>query len=89
MSQNEPQFEVLFLDSGREPQCAPDPAYPKGMDVVLTRNTKIRCVVAVPYPAPRCGMWHIKCNKCGVVVGVTTAGRVDDPRSVHIRCQLS
>lgn len=40
----------------------------------------------LPYPAPRCGIYAVKCEKCGLLVGFTTAGRPDDPRKVTLAC---
>jgi hypothetical protein len=80
--------KVEFLDSGREPQCPPDPAFPKGKDVNLMLPSEIKsCTVALPYPAPRCGLMMVKCIRCDVRVAVTVAGRPDDPRSVKMGCR--
>ena len=81
-----PEFDIKWLDAGREPQCAPNPAYPDGIDVDLT-NGKPGCIIAVPYPARRCGGYVVECKKCGTKVGLTTAGRPDDPRTVRIPCK--
>lgn len=47
------------------------------------------CYCALPYPAARCGLYLVDCERCGVRVGVTTAGRPDDPKSIRIPCQLA
>lgn len=80
------QFNIEWLDAEREPQCKPNPEYPSGIDVDLT-NGRPGCIVSLPYPAKRCGAYVVECRKCGVHVGLTTAGRPDDPRSVKIRCR--
>jgi len=85
-------FVVTFIDSGREPQCKPDPRYPKGIDVDLREPDKRaavypHCCYGVPYPAPRCGIYSVKCEKCGLTVAITVAGRTDDPRSVTLPCK--
>ena len=80
---------VEWKDSGREPQCAPDPAYPNGKPIRLTDQARMgikTCEVALPYPAKRCGLYCVKCDQCGLSVGVTTAGRPDDPVSVELAC---
>ena len=79
-------LSVEWKDSGREPQCAPNPAYPVGIDVDLSEGAE-SCSVALPYPAQRCGVYIVECDKCGKRVGVTTAGRPDDPRSVKVGCE--
>ncbi len=87
-------FKIEWVDHGREPQCQPDPAYPKGIDVELYRKLDAptcrapTCRTGLPYPARRCGHYHVKCNICGFTVAITTAGRPDDPRSVLIPCKL-
>lgn len=80
-------MKITFIDHGREPKCKPNPAYPKGIDVDMSLGAKMTCLTAVPYPAPRCGMMLIECDRCGLRVGVTVAGRVDDPRSVKVACR--
>jgi hypothetical protein len=84
------QFTIVWLDSGREPQCPPNPDYPNGIDVPSPRHGEAGfkfCTVTLPYPAKRCGSYVIECTKCGFRVGITTAGRPDDPRSVELECQ--
>jgi hypothetical protein len=78
---------VRWLDSGREPRCPPNPAWPNGIDIPAVQ-AGLFCKVALPYPARRCGTYFISCDKCGTTIGVTTAGRPDDPRSVEINCRL-
>jgi len=80
--------KIEWIDRHREPQCAPNPAYPDGIDLDATRGLPgPSCKVIVPYPAKRCGMYAIKCDVCGVTVAITTAGRPDDPRSVKVPCK--
>lgn len=80
-------MKVTFLDSGREPQCAPNPAFPNGLDVDLSGGAAATCSTALPYPAPRCGAMIVTCEACGFTAAVTVAGRPDDPRSVKLPCQ--
>ena len=77
---------VTFEDSGREPVCQPDPDFPDGMEIDLSRGKKPSCDFDLPYPAPRCGMMIGRCKTCGVSFGITVAGRVDDPKRVTIPC---
>lgn len=79
-------LKVTWVDSGREPQCAPDPAYPDGKDVEVT-CVGPTCYSALPYPSPRCGYLVVKCEKCGMSMAITTAGRPDDPRSIRMPCK--
>lgn len=81
-------FEITFMDSGREPKCAPNPAYPNGMEVDMSHGGRF-CLVDVPYPAPRCGVMVVECARCGLRNGMTVAGRPDDPRRVKIGCKLN
>lgn len=82
------EFNVTWVDGGREPQNEPDPAYPDGIDLDVTDGTSNLpiCTVQLPYPARRCGHHDVTCRTCGRRVLVTTAGRADDPRSLTLRC---
>lgn len=77
--------KVRWIDAGREPQCAPNPQYPNGIDIIESRGENT-CKVALPYPALRCGAYQVTCRACGRRVTVTTAGRPDDPKSVTMQC---
>jgi hypothetical protein len=81
-------FTVKWIDAGREPQCAPDPAFPTGVDIDASRPGEPSCRVELPYPARRCGAYDVTCNICGLRAATTTAGRPDDPRSLTVPCQL-
>lgn len=79
---------VQFRASGRgKAQCPPNPNFPNGIEVDASMGEQ-GCVVALPYPAPECGLWIINCAACGGGgVAITAAGRADDPKSVKIPCQ--
>lgn len=81
-----PEITDEMAEVLREPQCAPDPRYPTGKDLDASRGEPDTCTTALPYPAKRCGIYVIRCVACSFSVGVTTAGRPDDPRSVKIPC---
>lgn len=81
-------LKVEWLDGHREPQCPPDPQFPDGIDMDLSDGAERTCSTPVPYPSPRCGLLFIECSICGIRVGVTTAGRPDDARSVKIPCKI-
>lgn len=81
-------IDVTFLDSGREPQCKPDPNFPDGKPVNLVPSGIHKsCCRNLPYPAPRCGLYMIKCTKCGFTAAITVAGRPDDPRIIMMPCK--
>ena len=81
------QFEIEWIDHGREPRCPPNPAYPDGVDIKAGGSPLVaRCKADLPYPAKRCGAYRVECRVCGVTAAVATAGRPDDPRSVEIFC---
>jgi hypothetical protein len=74
-------------DAGREPQCAPNPNYPDGIDIVIGKSGAKSCSTNLPYPADRCGHYVVGCTVCGLRVAITTAGRPDDPRSIKLECR--
>lgn len=80
-------FLIKWIDRGREPQCVPDPNYPNGIDLDSSEGKTPFCSTDLPYPAKRCGLFWIECMNCNQVVVVTTAGRVDDPRSIKMACK--
>jgi C4-type Zn-finger protein len=43
----------------------------------------------LPYPAKRCGIYLVVCERCGYSAAITTAGRPDDPRKVTLPCKLN
>lgn len=78
-------FKIDWIDREREPQCPPDPRFPNGIDVDVSAG-RLSCETALPYPAPRCGMFYVECQVCGANAMITTAGRLDDPRSARLPC---
>lgn len=81
------QFRIIWRDWGREPQVPANPDYPKGIDLDISSPGAKTCQTPLPYPARRCGVYIVSCSVCGLNVGVTTAGRPDDPRSVRVTCK--
>ena len=81
------QFKITWVDAGREPQVKPDPRFPNGIDIDMSRDQEEACTTGLPYPARRCGHFVIECERCHTRVVLTTAGRPDDPRSVRIACK--
>lgn len=81
-------ISVKWIDRFREPTQPPNPAHPNGIDVDMAGGRK-SCVADLPYPAKRCGYWSVLCEKCGYTALITTAGRVDDPKSVRLPCKMN
>jgi len=79
------QFDITWIDHGREPKGAPNPNFPNGRDIDITKGQP-SCEVLLPYPARRRGLYIVRCKICNELTGVTTAGRPDDPRSVKLPC---
>lgn len=78
-------MKIHWVDRGREPTEKPDPKYPDGID--LDTGQRPACLVELPHPTPRCGLYVVECEKCGTTIMLTTAGRADDPRSVMVPCK--
>jgi hypothetical protein len=83
----EPELTISWIDFAREPKQLPDPRYPTGIDLDLSKGASQTCNTTLPYPAKRVGAYSIKCEKCGLTTMVTTAGRADDPRSIKLACK--
>mgnify|MGYP001571146432 CR=1 FL=1 len=79
---------IEWIDSGREPSCPPNPQFPEGIDIKAIDPEENHCLVKLPYPAKRCGVYMIHCSLCDTTIAVTTAGRIDDPRSVEVPCHF-
>jgi hypothetical protein len=81
------KFHVTWIDQGQEPRVSPNPAYPEGIDLDITDGQEPNCMTALPYPAKRIGYYRIWCRQCGIRVACTTAGRIDDPRTIRVACK--
>lgn len=79
--------KVKWEDFKRAPKVAPNPNYPDGIDLDICKGGEGGCKVSLPYPAKRCGAYHVECDRCGSTALVTTAGRRDDPRSITMPCK--
>jgi hypothetical protein len=77
---------VRWFDARQEPRCAPNPAYPDGIDLDCSGGAEVTCLVKLPYPAKRIGLYVVNCDVCNMNAACTTAGRPDDPRSIRLRC---
>jgi hypothetical protein len=85
MDEQRKTMTVKFIDRGYETACPPNPLFPDGKDVDVSRGA-VSCKVDLPYPAPRCGYMSITCLLCGVRIAITVAGRRDDPRTLRVPC---
>lgn len=83
------QFNIEWMDraGGRKAVCEPDPAYPYGTASDISGGANAACKIAFPYPAPHVGTWIARCKRCGFSIGVTAAGRADDPTFVTVACK--
>jgi hypothetical protein len=86
-SEEAEMLEVRWIDRGFEATCEPDPRFPAGVDLDLSRGRIDACHTPLPYPAKRCGYFVVNCATCGLQCVVTTAGRADDPRSLQVACK--
>lgn len=83
-------IDVRFIDAGRTAQEKPDPKFPEGMPVNLAPHALAKtCTRNLPYPAPRCGQYSIRCRVCGFTAIITVAGRADDPRIITMPCKAN
>lgn len=81
------QFSIQWMDrdGGRKARCEPDPNYPFGKAADISDGKKA-CKIEFTYPAPCVGTWIARCKLCGYSIGVTAAGRADDPTFVTVPC---
>jgi hypothetical protein len=84
---NSGNLSVTWVDRGFDPKCQPDAKFPDGVDLDTSNGAAKTCQRALPYPAKRCGYFVVNCTECGLSAAITTAGRVDDPRSVKLACK--
>jgi hypothetical protein len=80
-------LSVRWFGTGRKAQCQANPNYPNGIDLDMSSGRVVICATELPYPAPEVGQWRISCQRCGLSILVTAAGRTDDPRSVRVSCK--
>lgn len=81
-------LNISWLWRSREPaKSPPNPQYPDGIDLDVSRGLHAVCSVRLPYPAKGLGVWMVTCTTCGLKIAVTATGRPDDPRSVKVACK--
>ena len=72
----------------REPaQSPPDPNYPYGIALDVSKGAAATCDIFLDYPAPGVGTWIVRCDVCGYTAAITAAGRADDPTGVRLPCK--
>lgn len=79
-------FKTKFHTDGSAPVNPPRSEFPNGEDVDGSNGARKTCTAQLPYPAPSRGVHICECEDCGLRVGVTAAGRPDDPRSMKVAC---
>jgi hypothetical protein len=82
-------LKVKWVDSGAEPKNPPNPQFPDGVDLDISKGAFKTCSTRLPYPAKRIGYFMLTCDSCGMKGLISTAGRVDDPRSIKVACKLN
>lgn len=82
-----PDWQIDWIDGGRDPKSPPNPRYPDGIDIDCSDGATVTCASALKHPTPRCGVYRVHCRTCGQRAVVTTAGRPDDPRSLKMACK--
>ncbi len=80
-------LNVSWIRTGLKAREDPDSKYPNGVEVDVVRGQKHSCSTELPYPAKGIGYYLVECDRCGLRVGITTAGRCDDPRSLRVPCK--
>lgn len=89
MANIEKRFNIMWIDEHRRPTVKPNPAYPNGQDLDCSAGAEQKCTLKLPlYPTPGCGKYLVTCRLCGTNAMITTAGRVDDARSLTLPCEL-
>jgi hypothetical protein len=77
--------DALRWKKNIEWRASPDPVEMNTMRINCMGVTS--CIVPLPYPAKRSGAYLIRCE-CGMEIYVSTTGRLNDPRSVTVPCNV-
>lgn len=64
-------MKVKWIDGKRSPQRPPNPSYPKGIDLDVSKGSEKTCTVPLPYPAKRIGSYVVECPVCGAKTACT------------------
>lgn len=60
--------------------------HPNGVAIDRTEPGEQGLTIPLTYPAPRPGVWQIRCTTCGKSTICTARGLSDDPRSYRMGC---
>jgi hypothetical protein len=82
------QFLVDWVDLHRSSDAPADPAFPAGSPIDVALDALRACRIELPWPAERCGIWLVTCQKCGLYIRLKTTGKADDPNSLRVACRL-
>jgi hypothetical protein len=75
-----------WISRHRKPTQPSDSMYPDGIDVDASRGRAF-CSITLDHPTAECGLWIVTCDVCNQRILLTTAGRLDDPRSLKMACR--
>lgn len=81
-------FKIEWIDYGTDSEVSANPAFPEGLGVDISAGEKLTCQCVLPYPAKRCGIFHVTCTICDFHFKVETFGRADDTRIVICPCKI-
>lgn len=87
MTDTKPHHKVVYISRGHDPKVPFNRAHPWGIDLGNAEGGLSCHVELEPWPTPECGLLYVECKKCGTNAMITTAGRVDDPRSINLPCK--
>lgn len=84
----EGKFIIRWVDGSHAAPPLSGSAFPDGLDADISGDVPVDriCSTALPYPSQGYGKYIIECTVCPLVVAVTTAGRVGDPKSIKFAC---
>lgn len=83
-----PTFTISWGWRSRLPaRNPPNPDYPYGMALDVSKGAADTCSVDLPYPAQGVGTHVVRCDLCGFVAVITAAGRADDPTKIKLPCK--
>ena len=81
-------FDIEWVAKPARRLPPPDPAHPIGVDLDASDGAEMTCSTPLVYPAPGRGEFIVECRICFMRVSVTAFGRMDDPRTLILPCQV-
>lgn len=79
-------LKAEFFTEGKKPTQPPDPAYPNGIDVDISKGKSPWCWIRLP-KVETTGLMLVTCEECDLRIMITMAGRPDDARSYRMACR--